>query len=132
MTIIAKTPTAYEAKTPANHNTSPIAQSFDRIADGFRADPASAKQRFTVYSEQTDGLKSEVEVRDFLFTVDEPAALGGSDAGPNPIELVLTSEEPILPGQLKISVERSVDVPVMTCGFHQKTMKNGMENSKER
>jgi len=91
MSIIAKTPAGCDNQTPANHNASPIAQSFERVAAGFRADPASAKQRFTVYSEQTEGLKSEVEVRDFLFTVDEPAALGGSDAGPNPIELVLTA-----------------------------------------
>ena len=28
-------------------------------------------------------------IRQFSLTVDEPPALGGSDAGPNPVELVL-------------------------------------------
>lgn len=91
MTTVTKTAAATDGHAPANHNVSKIAQSFDRVADGFRKDPASAKQTFTVYSEQTEGLRSEIEVRDFLFTVDEPSSLGGSDAGPNPIELVLSA-----------------------------------------
>ena len=32
-----------------------------------------------------------VSVRDFDFVIDEPAALGGTDAGPNPVEFVLAS-----------------------------------------
>lgn len=36
------------------------------------------------------GLQTDVKVRTFApFTIDEPAALGGGDAGPNPVEYVL-------------------------------------------
>lgn len=33
----------------------------------------------------------EVSVRQFTFSIDEPPALGGTDAGPNPVEYVLSS-----------------------------------------
>lgn len=67
----------------------PISEAFDRIADSFRADRTKAHTHFTVESRQVQGLRSEVQARDFLLTVDEPKALGGTDAGPNPVELVL-------------------------------------------
>lgn len=37
------------------------------------------------------GVKTEMSVRSFApFMVDEPASLGGTDKGPNPVELVLS------------------------------------------
>uniref|UniRef100_UPI003F8F86D7 OsmC family protein n=1 Tax=Halomonas sp. TaxID=1486246 RepID=UPI003F8F86D7 len=37
------------------------------------------------------GVKTEISVRSFApFMVDEPASLGGTDEGPNPVELVLS------------------------------------------
>ena len=33
----------------------------------------------------------EVTVRQFTFSIDEPPALGGTDSGPNPVELILSS-----------------------------------------
>jgi uncharacterized OsmC-like protein len=54
-----------------------------------KADPASAQATFEVESRQVEGLKSETKIRQFTLTVDEPASLGGTDAGPNPVELVL-------------------------------------------
>ena len=56
-----------------------------------RADAASAKAVFSVDSRQVENLRSEAKIRQFLLTVDEPPALGGSDAGPNPVELVLAA-----------------------------------------
>jgi len=35
--------------------------------------------------------KIQMAVRQFSFAIDEPPALGGTDAGPNPVELVLSS-----------------------------------------
>lgn len=38
----------------------------------------------------TGGVQTEINVREFdSFLIDEPANLGGSDAGPNPVEFVL-------------------------------------------
>src|SRR5258707_6830807 len=54
-----------------------------------RADAASAKAVFSVDSRQVENLRSEAKIRQFSLTVDEPPTLGGSDAGPNPVELVL-------------------------------------------
>ena len=56
-----------------------------------RADAASAKAVFSVDSRQVENLRSEAKIRQFSLTVDEPPALGGSDAGPNPVELVLAA-----------------------------------------
>lgn len=54
-----------------------------------RADPATANAMFAADSRQVEGLRSETKIRQFTLTVDEPEALGGTDTGPNPVELVL-------------------------------------------
>src|SRR5271156_6281671 len=56
-----------------------------------RADAANAKAVFSVDSRQVENLRSETKIRQFSLTVDEPPTLGGSDAGPNPVELVLAA-----------------------------------------
>jgi len=56
-----------------------------------RADAANAKAVFSVDSRQVENLRSEARIRQFALTVDEPPTLGGSDAGPNPVELVLAA-----------------------------------------
>jgi putative redox protein len=56
-----------------------------------RADPASATAVFSVDSRQVENLRSEARIRQFTLTVDEPPTLGGSDAGPNPVELILAA-----------------------------------------
>ena len=64
------------------------------IADtqaNLRADATKANAVFSVDSRQVEGLRSEAEIRQFSLTVDEPPSLGGSDAGPNPVELVLAA-----------------------------------------
>ena len=39
-----------------------------------------------------EGVRSEISIRDFTpIVMDEPPALGGKDAGPNPMEYVLAS-----------------------------------------
>lgn len=72
-----------------------MTQSYKELVEGTRqalgADPAQALATFTVESRQAEGLRSEVALRDFRLTVDEPEALGGSDQGPNPVELVLAA-----------------------------------------
>ncbi len=36
-------------------------------------------------------LRSEATIRQFRLAIDEPPALGGTDTGPNPVELVLAA-----------------------------------------
>lgn len=57
----------------------------------FRADPATAQATFTSNSELQEGFHSEVTLRDHSLTIDEPQSLGGTDKGPNPVELVLAA-----------------------------------------
>jgi len=54
-----------------------------------RADAVNAKAVFSVDSQRVENLRSEARIRQFSLTVDEPPSLGGSDAGPNPVELIL-------------------------------------------
>ena len=57
----------------------------------FKENAESAKTTFESQSALQDGFRSEVSIRDHRLTVDEPESLGGSDSGPNPIELILAS-----------------------------------------
>ncbi len=64
---------------------------FEGAQEAFRAEPEQALATFAAESRQVRGLESKAEIRGFSLTVDEPEELGGSDQGPNPIELVLAS-----------------------------------------
>jgi uncharacterized OsmC-like protein len=57
----------------------------------FQAEPASAVMDFASESCLQEGLRSEAVMRAHRVVVDEPAALGGGDAGPNPVELILAA-----------------------------------------
>lgn len=37
------------------------------------------------------GFESEVQIRDFSITIDEPKRVGGTNKGPNPVEVLLGS-----------------------------------------
>src|ERR1700728_1385375 len=56
-----------------------------------RANADHAVAIFSADSRQVDGLRSETNIRQFSLTVDEPPSLGGTDTGPNPVELVLAA-----------------------------------------
>ncbi len=57
----------------------------------FTADPVTAKASFESRSALQEGLRSEAQLRQHRLTIDEPQALGGSDQGPNPVELILAA-----------------------------------------
>ena len=56
-----------------------------------RANPDHALATFSANSRQVEGLRSETKIRQFSLTIDEPPNLGGTDTGPNPVELVLAA-----------------------------------------
>ena len=69
----------------------PLASAIAGVQDRIRLTPDAAHARFASNSRLTQGFRSEVDIRQHHLTVDEPPALGGSDAGPNPVELVLAA-----------------------------------------
>jgi putative redox protein len=64
---------------------------FDTTQSSLRQNPTEGAATFAAATRQLTGLRSEAAIRDFRLTLDEPQALGGSDAGPNPVELVLAA-----------------------------------------
>lgn len=50
-----------------------------------------AVQQFQARARSEGGLKVAVQARHFSITIDEPEALGGTDTGMNPVELLLGS-----------------------------------------
>lgn len=59
--------------------------------EAFRVTPDKARAAFKSSSKLKKGFRSEVSIRKHSLTIDEPAALGGTDTGPNPVELVLAA-----------------------------------------
>ena len=64
---------------------------FNELRDTLASDAEAGLATFSASSRQLDGLHSRVSTRDFYLDVDEPPALGGTDKGPNPVELVLAA-----------------------------------------
>lgn len=60
-------------------------------ADAVRKNPKNAAAVFAAEAVGADGVKSDVALRSFSITVDEPPVLGGSDSAPNPVEYYLAS-----------------------------------------
>ena len=61
----------------------------EQMQESLRSNPDSALAKFSADSRQVQGLQSETKIRQFTLTVDEPESLGGTDTGPNPVELIL-------------------------------------------
>lgn len=49
------------------------------------------KAKFEVHAQRENPTKVSVKARNFTIIVDEPANLGGTDDGPNPVEYVLAA-----------------------------------------
>jgi putative redox protein len=71
--------------------SNPLADAISAADRKFRGDAARAQATFTSESRLGEGFRSEVSLRGHALTVDEPQGIGGSDAGPTPIELVLAA-----------------------------------------
>src|SRR5262245_42674713 len=64
---------------------------FASTQDHLRQRPIEAAATYGAATRQLTGLPSAARLRDFHLTLGEPPALRGSDAGPNPVELVLAA-----------------------------------------
>lgn len=65
----------------------------DGSQNSFTADPANGAVSFTAVNRLVPRTATQVTVavRDHQFTVDEPPALGGTNAGANPVEYALAA-----------------------------------------
>lgn len=58
--------------------------------DNIKANPSAAKVVFRASTELGEGMHCLGQIRSFSkISIDEPADLGGTDRGPNPVEIVL-------------------------------------------
>lgn len=68
-----------------------LATAVEGVRDHLRQVGDAARADFVAETRLIDGFRTEARMRQFTVTVDEPANLGGSDQGPNPVELVLAA-----------------------------------------
>lgn len=68
-----------------------LAEALANLQAKLHAGGTPAPVGFSVDTQLVDGFQTSAKVRQFNFTVDEPPALGGTDTGPNPVELVLAA-----------------------------------------
>ncbi len=61
------------------------------VISAIQEDDNNAKAVFSAKTELQTGLKCSAQIRNFSFQIDEPVQLGGTDEGPNPVELVLAA-----------------------------------------
>jgi putative redox protein len=69
----------------------PLADALHNLQRQLHAAGAPAPVGFSAETRLVDGFQTTARVRQFSFTVDEPPSLGGTDTGPNPVELVLAA-----------------------------------------
>jgi uncharacterized OsmC-like protein len=70
-----------------------LSQVIEASSEAFAGEPAAAAVSFSVQHALVPKTATvvEVKVRDHAFSVDEPAALGGTDTAANPVEYALAS-----------------------------------------
>ncbi|MEV1292402.1 OsmC family protein [Pseudonocardia sp. NPDC049635] len=63
----------------------------DATADAVAQDAGNARALFRATGHGGDGVRSEIRIGNHEVVVDEPPALGGENAAPNPVEFALAS-----------------------------------------
>lgn len=76
-------------KTIETTDDQQLEQALLNLIRGIQDDPKQANTTFRAKSKLEDGFLTKTEIRDFKFLSDEPAELGGTNQGPNPVEYVL-------------------------------------------
>jgi uncharacterized OsmC-like protein len=62
----------------------------DVMAD-IQANPEHGKLTVGATGMLMDGVRCHADIREHALTIDEPMGIGGTDAGPNPVEVVLAA-----------------------------------------
>jgi len=66
-----------------------IGKAVGQLIDQLKNNPEASVIEPSIKSKLVDGFQSTTSIRNFNITVDEPTSLGGTNLGPNPVELVL-------------------------------------------
>lgn len=62
-----------------------------QVANAIKEKPELAMKKWTAHINWKDGTENNVFIRDFApIIIDEPAQLGGTDKGPNPVEYLIS------------------------------------------
>ncbi len=69
----------------------PLARTIDAVRADLGQAPEAPIATFAADTALVDGYRTEARVRGFALTADEPPTIGGTDAGPTPVELVLAA-----------------------------------------
>ncbi len=68
-----------------------LKQGVGGLIAGYTRDPKSAEAEFHASTRTVRGFETETASRGFSVTIDEPQELGGTNKGPNPVEVLLGS-----------------------------------------
>ena len=68
-----------------------LKETISDIQEMYRTDADKSKLVFKTSSNLVGRFRSDVKIRDHVLTIDEPTAIGGSDLGPSPVEVVLAA-----------------------------------------
>lgn len=61
------------------------------VIEDIRANPDHGRLTLSATGDLLEGVRCRVEAREHALVMDEPFGLGGTDAGPNPVEAVLAA-----------------------------------------
>lgn len=63
----------------------------EEVIQAVRDDPANGRLTLAAAGLNAEGVACRAEMREHRLAIDEPTGLGGTDTGPNPVELVLAA-----------------------------------------
>ena len=59
------------------------------LVQQYQGDPETAQAEFRAHTRTVQGFETVAQSREFRVVIDEPEALGGTNKGPNPVEVLL-------------------------------------------
>ena len=68
-----------------------LKQVIDKIQEQGHSEPDNCKATLETSSVLGGRFRSDVKIRDHAMTIDEPEAIGGTDRGPTPVEVILAA-----------------------------------------
>lgn len=69
----------------------PLTATVTAVQASLQAAGDNSRASFTAETQLVSGYQTTASIRDFTLLIDEPASLGGTDLGPNPVEVVLAA-----------------------------------------